>query len=148
MPHTNRKKTRSDGKAGADPKKKFSHSKREYITSDDGWTQVADKGWKSARGKSKSYAEEQNPLIDMTIEEMVLEHERYREQWESSDACAKLKSIFSARENEDRVPVKSVVCLGLGSLQALSFEWRRTSHTQLAALITIISALSVYTLRY
>jgi hypothetical protein len=142
MPHTNRKKKASDGKVRADPKKKFSHSKREYISSEDGWTQVADKGWKSTISKDKLCTGLQNPLVDMTLEEMVQEHERYKKQWESSDACAKLKNILSVTENEGRCAVGNAICLGLGSLQALSMEWRRSSHTQLAALTTIRDALS------
>lgn len=142
MPHTNRKKKASDGKARADHKKKFSHSKREYITSEDGWTHVADKSWKSILSKDKSHLVLENPLADMTLEEMITEHERYSQQWESSDACAKLKNILSSTENEGRCIVENVVCLGLGSLQALPMEWRRSSHTQLAALITIRDTLS------
>jgi hypothetical protein len=137
MPHTNRKKKASDGRARADSKKKFSHSKREYITSEDGWTHVVDKGWGSMLSKDKLRGVLENPLADMTLEEMVKEHERYRQQWESSVACAKLKNILSSTENEGRCIVESAICLGLGSLQALPMEWRRSSHTQLAALITI-----------
>lgn len=92
--------------------------------------------------KDKSHMALENPLADMTLEEMVKEHERYRQQWESSDACAKLKNILSGTENEGKCVVENVICLGLGSLQALPMEWRRSSHTQLAALITIRDALS------
>jgi len=141
MPHTNRKKKAFNGKAEVDPKKKFSHSKREYISSEDGWTHVADKRWKSMMSKDKSHKIMENPLADMTLEEMVKEHKRYREQWESSDAFAKLKNILSDTGNEGRCTVGNVVCLGLGSLQALVIEWRRSSHTQLAALMTIKEAL-------
>jgi adenosyl cobinamide kinase/adenosyl cobinamide phosphate guanylyltransferase len=137
MPHTNRKKKASDGKARADLKKKFAHSKREYITSEDGWTHVADKSWKSVLSKDKSHVVLEDPLTDITLEEMIKEHERYSRQWESSDACVKLKEILLSSENEGRYIVENAICLGLGSLQALSMEWRRSSHTQLAALITI-----------
>ena len=142
MPHTNRKKKTSDGRARADQKKKFSHSKREYITSEDGWTHVAAKSWKLMRSKDKSLVVLENPLADMTLEEMVKEHERYSQQWERSDACAKLKNILSSTDNEGRYIVENAICLGLGSLQALPMEWRRSSHTQLAALITIRDTLS------
>lgn len=85
----------------------------------------------------KSHTILKAPLADMTLEEMVKEHERYKQQWETSDACAKLKNILSEKENEGRQTVENVVCLGLGSLQALAMGWRRSSHTQLAALMTI-----------
>jgi hypothetical protein len=145
MPHTNRKKKATDRKAQADSQKKFAYSKREYITSEDGWTHVADKSWKSMMSKEKSHAAVESPLADMTLEEMVKEHDRYSQQWESSDACAKLKIILSSTENEGRCVVENAICLGLGSLQALSMEWRRSSHTQLAALTTIRDTLSKLT---
>lgn len=137
MPHTNRKKKSSNRKTRADPRKKFSHSKREYIYSEDGWTHVADKRSKSMMSKGKSHSVLENPLADMTLEEMVKEHERYKQQWETSDACAELKNILSDAKKEGRCTVENVICLGLGSLQALVMEWRRSSHTQLAALMTI-----------
>lgn len=143
MPHTNRKMKPSGGKARADTPKKFTHSKREYITSEDGWTHVADKGWKAVRAKYESYTDNLCPSINMSFEEMVQEHERYKKQWESSDACAALKSLFSVTDIDDKRIVENTVCLGLGSLQALSLEGRRASHTQLAALITITDTLSV-----
>ncbi len=136
MPHTNRKKKTSDGKAQAGHNKKFSHSKREYISSEDGWTHVADQRWKSI-SKDKSQTGLKTPLADMTLEEMVKDHQRYKQQWESSDACKKLQDILSGTEKEGKCSVQNIVCLGLGSLQALSMEWRRSSHTQLAALMTI-----------
>jgi Sec7-like guanine-nucleotide exchange factor len=142
MSYTNRKKKASDGKARADTQKKFSHSKREYITSEDGWTHVADKGWKSTRAKNTSHTDKLSPSIDMSLEEMVKEHDRYKKQWESSDACAAVKSLFSITNNGDKHTVESTVCLGLGSLQALALEGRRSSHTQLAALTTIRGTLS------
>jgi hypothetical protein len=143
MPHTNQKKKRSNGRAHADPQKKFSHSKREYIPSDDGWIQVADKRRQDFQNVHKPLLENESPSIDMTLEEMAQEFERYKKQWESSDACAQLQSLL-ATKNEDTYTVENTVCLGLGSLQALSLEWRRTSHTQLAALTTIKGTLSVY----
>lgn len=143
MPHTNRKNRTSDGAARVEHKNKFSHSKREYITSEDGWTHVADKGWKSSiLHKDKLHTVLENPLADMTLEEMVKEHEQYKKQWESSDACVKLKNILLDTENEGKCIVENAICLGLGSLQALPMEWRRSSHTQLAALITIKDTLS------
>lgn len=141
MPHTNRKKRVPDRKSGADPKKKFSHSRREYISSEDGWTHVADRRSKSMMRKDKSYTGSENPLADMTLEEMVKEHQRYKEQWENSGACAELKDILSHAKKEGKCPVENLICLALGSLQALVMDWRRSSHTQLAALMTIKEAL-------
>lgn len=148
MPHTNRKKKPTSGKAPANPRKKFSRPKREYITSDDGWTQVASKGWKPVLNKGESCTGSQGPSLDMTLEEMSHEFGRYKMLWEGSDAYTKLKSLLSAIVDEDRRAIESAVCLGLGSLQALSLEWRRSSHIQLAALTTIGEALSEFELLY
>jgi hypothetical protein len=142
MPHTNRKKkTATSQKTSKSTAKKFTHSKREFIENEDGWTQVADKGWKSVLRKEKNAAGDPSPSIDTTLEEMVKEHERYRKEWESSSACAELKGILLSHDKSGNCIVTNAVCLGLGSLQGLSLEWRRSSHIQLAALVTIQGAL-------
>jgi hypothetical protein len=71
---------------------------------------------------------------------MKLDHEYYRKQWESNDACETLKAQFVPVEGN--VGVRNVVCLGLGSFQSSRREGRRTSHTQLAALRTILNTFS------
>lgn len=135
MPHTNRKKKSSDGRPKAQSTtKKFSHSKRELIDGEDGWTQVADKGWKSV---PHTHPHGGNMSVDMTLEEMREEYERHQKAWSSSDACAALKKLLETQNRSDKHAILNVVCLGLGSLQAISFDRRRTSHTQLAALQTI-----------
>ncbi len=136
MPHTNRKKRSSDASQKSQPKtKKFSHSKREYRDIGDGWTQVADKGWKKAVNKEEFVGS--GASADMTLLEMEREYGRYKKQWESSDAYTQLRAYLSKIPREEIAAVADGVCLGLGSLQALSMDWRRSSHTQLAALQTI-----------
>jgi hypothetical protein len=137
MPHTNRKKRPSGGKVGADPKKKFAHSKREYISSDDGWTHVTDKRSNLMIRNEITHTVFGTALADMTLEEMVKEYERYKKHWETSGACAELKNILSDTKKERRYTVDNVICLALGSLQNLVMDWRRSSHTQLAALMTV-----------
>lgn len=136
MPRSNRKKRSSEAGPKSPPKATtFSHSKREYRDIGDGWTQVADKSWKKAVAREDFSGI--GPLSDMTLLEMEREFGRYKKQWESSDAYTQLLAYLSNISRDEIATIRVGVCLGLGSLQALSMDWRRSCHTQLAALQTI-----------
>jgi hypothetical protein len=151
MPHTNRKKKYSnsldaDGKSSKQTAgKKFSHSKREFVESSDGWTHVASSGWKTAKPHVHNQLHSDGPnglspqVLDMSLDEMCMGYERYRKAWEESEACVQLRAILADEKTRSsgRCEIDNVVCLGLGSLHTVSLVWRRTSCTQLAALETI-----------
>lgn len=155
MPHTNRKK-----KSNGETKPKFIQTKRQLLDDDEGWTHVVDAKKASvttclrdnnnnegrrARTLEKDFIVGSTAIVTMDIKEMEAEHTRFRQQWEASDACSKLKTLV--RDSISGLVVKKVVSLGLGSFQNCFFHARRTSHTQFAALQTIVQALDIQDLR-
>jgi hypothetical protein len=144
-------------------KQKPYHTKRRLLVDADGWTHVVDRPGAQRCGDGEDSTG--SPLLqsaDMTVDEMSREHQRHCKQWERSEACAELKARIAGAmadvqnptasnnnkhsrdsdSNSNRImAISSIVCLGLGSLQSLSSQLRQTSHTQLAALGTIRSAL-------
>ncbi|KAK6607197.1 hypothetical protein H4I95_04846 [Botrytis cinerea] len=124
MPHTNRKKkggAREPGEETEKTKKIAPSTKRTQIEDGEGWTHVVG-------------AEERPELQKPGLTREILC--RMGKQWESSEAAGQLRKILRGRS-----AVKSVVCLGLGSLQSARREGRRSSYTQLAALMMIIEEL-------
>jgi hypothetical protein len=76
----------------------------------------------------------------MTIGDIQKEHNLYREAWISSSSCADLRNqVLSV---EDHVPIRKIVCFGLGGFSARDKEFRARSHVQTAAIKTIASALT------
>ncbi|KAL3422684.1 sensitivity to red light reduced-srr1 [Phlyctema vagabunda] len=144
MPHTNRKKKTS----GAQPAKpQVIHTKRQEVEDSDGWTHVIEGRRHTSRAEAKSKSKEPwlhggdftlqgLSYINRTLEQMTADQEHYHKQWESSDAFVSLKGQLEPTKG--RFHIANVVCLGLGSLQSSRREGRRASHTQLAALRTII----------
>lgn len=146
MPHTNRKKTKKNGTAGngdvsaggAEISKKFVQpTKRKQVEDAEGWTHVVGGGKKVGGGEAWTHAgdfvKDGVAYVERTVEEMRGDLEFYARQWESSEAAKELRGILRGR-----CKVKSVVCLGLGSLQSARREGRRSSFTQLAALMMIL----------
>lgn len=156
MPHTNRKK-----KLSSESKPKFIQSKRQLLEDDKGWTHVVDVKKTSHVAKVNGDSKEDNPklskslegdfisgnvaIVTMDLKEVEAEYARFTQQWESSEACTQLKTIVTDRLKDQRIT--KIVCLGLGSLQNCFFHARRTSHTQLAALRTIIKTLGLPNLK-
>lgn len=156
MPHTNRKK-----KSSGESKPKFIQTKRQLLDDDEGWTHVVDAKKTShiakVNGDSKDDASKlSKPLegdfisgnvaiVTMDLKEVEAEHARFTQQWEASEGCTQLKTIATNRLKD--LKITKVVCLGLGSLQNCFFHARRTSHTQLAALSTIIKTLELRDLK-
>jgi hypothetical protein len=151
MPHTNRRKTPTSAPSQSPrgvPKAGF--IKRQIVEDDDGWTHVIGE----RKVKDKSLAKGPNALalykgdfsidgveyVDKTLEEIAVDYELYKKQWDQSDACAELKSGLA--EHVGRREIDNVVCLGLGSFQSLSGQFTRHSHLQLAALAKIMDILS------
>ncbi|KAF7957801.1 hypothetical protein EAE96_003371 [Botrytis aclada] len=140
MPHTNRKKksgARETGEETEKTKKIAQSTKRKQIEDGEGWTHVVGGGKKTGAAESWTHAgdfvKDGVAYVECTMEEMQADLENYRKQWESSEAAGQLKKILHGRSK-----VNSVVCLGLGSLQSARREGRRSSYTQLAALMMII----------
>lgn len=150
MPHTNRKK-RANGEVSFQPKPKFVQTRRQEIEDDEGWTHVVDakKTLKTPEVKELGitkpwegdFVSGETAVTMMDLGEVEAEHRRYRDQWEASEACTKLKEILSA--GKDVLTISNVICLGLGTLQDWKHPSRRTSHIQLAALNTIITILGI-----
>lgn len=148
MPHTNRKKKMSEASSQPSKSPKPKYVKRQNVEDGDGWTHVVgerrtqskDLNGKTDGSNIGDFSMKGLQYIDRTMEEMLSEHESHKMQWESSNACTELRDGIRKYKIGD-VPINSVVCLGLGSFQNLSNHFRRTSHTQLAALSTIIGAL-------
>lgn len=140
MPHTNRKKKSSA--AGNGNGDTVVQTKRKQVEDTEGWTHVVGGGKNTGGGGARSYEGDFMrggvAYIERSVEEMKGEMEAYRKQWESSDAAKELKEILQGR-NEGGV--KSIVCLGLGSLQSAIREGRRSSFTQLAAVMMILEEL-------
>lgn len=141
MPHTNRKKKSSA--AGNGNGDTAVQTKRKQVEDTEGWTHVVGGGKNTgggggARTYEGDFMRGGVAYIERSVEEMKGEMEAYRKQWESSDAAKELKEILQGR-NEGGV--KSIVCLGLGSLQSAIREGRRSSFTQLAAVMMILEEL-------
>jgi SRR1 len=148
-------------------KQKPYHTKRRLLVDKDGWTHVVDHPRVQGRGNSEdSTGSPPAQSADMTVDEMSREHQRHCKQWEGSDSYTELKARIAgamadvqnlstgsnnkhSRDNDSNsnrvMAITNIVCLGLGSLQSLSSQLRQTSHTQLAALETIRSALGAST---
>lgn len=149
MPHTNRKKK---GASGAPKPPKIVHTKRQLLDDDEGWTHVVDSK-KSTRAIGiqeiglrpweGDFVSGKTATVNIIYEEVVAEHTRFTQQWEDSEACTNLKAQLASWTPEQKKSVTNIVCLGLGTLQDWKLQTRRTSHTQLAALQTIISALGL-----
>ncbi|KAI9651268.1 hypothetical protein NHQ30_001306 [Ciborinia camelliae] len=145
MPHTNRKKKSGAGGNGnivmngeeKNTKKIVQPMKRKQVEDGEGWTHVVGGGKKAGGGEAWTHAgdfvRDGVAYIERTVEEMGEDLKFYAKQWESGEAAKQLKEILNGRSG-----VKSVVCLGLGSLQSATREGRRTSFTQLAALMMIL----------
>ncbi|TEY27348.1 hypothetical protein BOTCAL_1120g00020 [Botryotinia calthae] len=143
MPHTNRKKKSGARETGEETEKtiKIAQStKRKQIEDGEGWTHVVGGGKKTGAAETWTHAgdfvNDGVAYIERSMVEMQTDLENYRKQWESSEAAGQLKKILHGRS-----AVKSVVCLGLGSLQSARSEGRWSSYTQLAALMMIIEEL-------
>lgn len=143
MPHTNRKKKPGASNAKAP---KIIHTKRQLLDDDEGWTHVVDakKTTKPIEVKELGHKPWEGDVISgttaivtMNSTEMQAEHVRFKQQWEGSEACSKLKTMLA----DMKVEIDKVVCLGLGTLQDWKLQARRASHTQLAALQTIMQCL-------
>ncbi|KAK6611007.1 hypothetical protein ACHAPF_001072 [Botrytis cinerea] len=143
MPHTNRKKkggAREPGEETEKTKKIAPSTKRTQIEDGEGWTHVVGGGRKTGAAETWTHAgdfvQDGVAYIERSTGEMQADLDNYRKQWESSEAAGQLRKILRGRS-----AVKSVVCLGLGSLQSARREGRRSSYTQLAALMMIIEEL-------
>lgn len=128
------------------------HSKRQLLVDADGWTHVVSR--LSSLGLGEDSVGRLPPVsADMTVDDISREHQQHATQWQRSDAYVELKSrLTGAGEDnygaatgnhgpDEKPSISNIVCLGLGSLQGLSSQLRQTSHTQLAALETVKSAL-------
>ncbi|EDN91071.1 predicted protein [Sclerotinia sclerotiorum 1980 UF-70] len=147
MPHTNRKKKSGAGDTGdvvmngAEKTKKIVQPmKRKQVEDGEGWTHVIGGGKKASSGEAWTHAgdfvKDGVAYIERTVEEMRDDLVYYGKQWESSEAAKQLKGVLKGKG-----AVKNVVCLGLGSLQSARREGRRSSFTQLAALMMILEEL-------
>ena len=123
---------------------KIQPTKRQQITDEAGWTHVVDAprrkrdpgNVKASWQHASDFEVNGVSYVNRTLEEMRSEFEQYQKEWKASwthDEVLKL-SLGAAKIN-------NVVCLGMGSLQVARREGRRTSHTQLAALASIIQLL-------
>ncbi|OBT93320.1 hypothetical protein VE01_08419 [Pseudogymnoascus verrucosus] len=83
--------------------------------------------------------------ISRTLETMGEEFQHYQTLWLASPACTSLRRTFDSlkREQDSRVGIDNIVCLALGSLQAMMEECRAASLTQLAVLLTVIGELDL-----
>ncbi|KAI9731857.1 MAG: hypothetical protein M1818_007722 [Claussenomyces sp. TS43310] len=150
MPHTNRKKRSSEAKST-----KIAYLKRAQVEGEDGWTHVVEtrKGSRLADIRAiettkpwqSDFLSDASAITTMTYQEIQAEHDRYRQQWENSEACSQLKHILASVG--ERRKITNVVCLGLGSLQDWRLQSRRTSHTQLSALRTMMQVLEIESVR-
>ncbi|RDW62275.1 hypothetical protein BP6252_11708 [Coleophoma cylindrospora] len=142
MPHTNRKKKSSTGA----PAPKVIHTKRQEVEDADGWTHVVE-GRRHTSRASAAKAKAQEPwlqagdfmengiaYVTKTLEELGADQEYYARLWRESEAAGQLRRQFEGR----KLQVDRVVVLGLGSLQLARREGRRASHTQLAALRSVM----------
>ncbi|KAH8821914.1 hypothetical protein F5884DRAFT_106048 [Xylogone sp. PMI_703] len=151
MPHTNRK-NKSQAQQPL-PQPRYLPTKRQEILDADGWTHVVESPRTRPRATATKGNDNQQPLhggdftlngvsyINRTLEEMKEDHDYYQKQWEDAEAIKEVKDKFSVEQNKGKdlkLHVRNVVCLGLGSLQSSRREGRRASHTQLAALKSVL----------
>lgn len=149
MPHTNRKKKSTVGNKVFDEevfvKSKTSHTKRQQILGEDGWTHVVNALPRNGRSKQKAPSVqggilESNGLdIARRFDEVKRDYEHHKQAWEKTEACKQLRSKLEARR--EKVGIKNVVCLGSGSFQGAHRDRRRATYTQLAALQTMVEVL-------
>lgn len=79
----------------------------------------------------------------MTLSELLDEHARHSRRWESSEACAQLKTQLEGQKSKLGGAITNVICLALGSPSNIHMDRRQDSHVQLAALETIRVALGI-----
>ncbi|QSZ35617.1 hypothetical protein DSL72_008487 [Monilinia vaccinii-corymbosi] len=152
MSHSHRKKKKEEQRStgaeddicrsgGAEKTKRIIRpTRRKQVEDAEGWTHVVG-GGKKVGGGGESWTHAGDFMIngaayiERTVEEMREDLEFYGRKWEGSEAAKELRGLLRWR-----CQVKSVVCLGLGSLQSARGEGRRASFTQLAALMMILEA--------
>ena len=151
MPHTNRKK-KQVGLGGTTVKStKPAYIKRQQVEDEDGWTHIVDAKRTPRKIEAEDFAAKRfwdgdavsgsAAVINMTFDEIHVEHQRAKQKWLASKACADLKDLLAPFK--DIASVEGIVCFGLGTLQDWRLQARRTSHIQLAALRTIADALGL-----
>lgn len=74
--------------------------------------------------------------VNRTLQEMSNEFRSHQKTWENSQACTLLKAQMSILMEE--CPVENIIAFGIGSLQDVHDNSRRTSHLQTAALLTVV----------
>jgi hypothetical protein len=163
MPHTSRSK-------------RPTIQKRTQVTDDDGWTHVANSGnvRRVMRSRPRGTAaitkdsaeislDHSEPILvpaeapgRLTLPELQIQFQTYRERWESSESWSRLAGILDerlkSRKQEQEAsssaslasavcPVDAIICIGLGSPSGfLRDGWvdrRAVSLYQLAALASI-----------
>ncbi|KAF4627285.1 hypothetical protein G7Y89_g10870 [Cudoniella acicularis] len=134
-------------------KKVIVPTKRMEVVDDDGWTHVVDAPTRRSPVSKHNGAQENLQhggdftvngvaFVKRTLQEMQDELGYWRKNWEKSTAPEQLKVLLNKKKGDGSKKISNVVVLGLGSLQIARLEGRRASHTQFAALETVVSILA------
>ncbi|KAI1007199.1 hypothetical protein K3495_g1024 [Podosphaera aphanis] len=145
-----KKKSSASGGVDSRPTTINMHSRRKEFVDAEGWTHIVNKPRKGcARRDSPTIRGLQLhggdfevrgvPYLRQSIDDVHKEFLFFQKQWEESSACTNLKQIILEGEKDERKKeIRNLVVLGLGSLSSVRREGRKTSATQLAAVLTIL----------
>lgn len=118
---------------------------KQRTTSDQEWTRVRRKG---RRPKNHPAPEGRGPFPGpkpgqpfLTLSDIQSEHQRIKDQWESSTCCRRLREIISSHSSQHAI--SQAICFGLGSFDPENGSWenRRSAHVQLTAFLCIVEQL-------
>ncbi|KAI1765652.1 hypothetical protein GGR53DRAFT_253845 [Hypoxylon sp. FL1150] len=111
---------------------------------DQEWTRVRRKGRRPKKSTPAPKGSLPGPKPGqpfLTLSDVQSEHQRIKDQFESSSCCHRLREIISSHSS--RHGLSQAICLGLGSFDPENGSWenRRSAHVQLAAFLCIVEQL-------
>ncbi|KAI0545578.1 hypothetical protein F4679DRAFT_457805 [Xylaria curta] len=79
----------------------------------------------------------------ISLEQMKQEYSRFSGEWLSSPACAQLRELLSGHTASTGSRITKAICFGLGTFDTPVYDWKRTTHIQLAAFLAIVEHLQI-----
>lgn len=74
--------------------------------------------------------------------EIAAEYHTFRDRWQSSDACARLRALVAENAAQGQ-PIRKAVCLGIGTFDPEHGGWdaKRRTYVQLLGFLTMVEEL-------
>ncbi|KAI1744704.1 hypothetical protein F4680DRAFT_233547 [Xylaria scruposa] len=79
----------------------------------------------------------------ISLEQMKQEYSRFSSEWLASPACAQLRELLSGHTASTGSRITKAICFGLGSFDTPVYDWKRSTHIQMAAFLAIVEHLQI-----